>query len=112
MDIYKEVYVYGKELGKVAGEINRDINPNRPVDEVFAEWEEGIVQDAGFANDILPTIRQLAGCKDPHNAGTFTDCTEEQWEVVNELLDKFWEGASEGFEKGYRGKNLKVKTFP
>jgi len=100
--IFNEVFKMGKELGRIGGKINRELEPKGDVDELFSSWQDGIIQSADFVNNILPRIRQLAGCRDAYGVGTYTDCSDEQSELVNELIDKFWEGAGEGFEEGFK----------
>jgi len=99
--IEKMVFEWGRQTGFEACKINLKVKPIRSVsecEELFPAWEEGIIQDADFANVTLPKIRELAGCKDS-GPGTFTDCTEEQLERADELVDKFFEGASEGWRE-------------
>lgn len=72
----------------------------------YSEWDEDqLVQSAEYANDVLPTLRSLAGYSD-NKYGTWTDVptvrgmTDEEIEEelngnVEELLESFWDGYAE-----------------
>lgn len=53
-------------------------------------------QTATWANQVLPKLRELAGAEDVHGAGTYTDMTDEQAHHLEDLIDAFEEGATDG----------------
>jgi len=99
--VHKEAFDWGRRVGFRAGEVNAELEPSANVDEVFSDWQDNFTQGADYVNFILPELRKMAGCRD-YAGGTYTDCTDEQNEIYHELLDKFFDGAFEGFKLAFK----------
>jgi len=96
--ILQDAYQKGELTGRDVGVVNQDVGETDP-NEVYSFWQENTTQYSDYANDTLPEFRRLAGCKDSMGVGTYTDCTEEQDFLVQDLVDKYFEGAYEGIQK-------------
>ena len=69
----------------------------------YFEWDEDqLVQSAEYANDVLPSLRSMAGYQDnrmgtwtvvPRVSGMEPDAVEDELSgSLDELLGSFWEG--------------------
>jgi len=101
----EQAYEMGKEKGYPSGKQfasqNGKVNNSELVDALTVSFE-GLTQSADYANNTLPDLRRMAGYKDRIGAGTYTRFdTEEQYHNYLELVDRFEEGYSDGFRKGY-----------
>lgn len=96
----KEAYDRGYDIGLGVGiQAREDGQKVSDLEEISAGFMDNYTQYDSYANSILPDLRALAGCKDS-GVGTYGDCTEEQDFIVDDLVNKFWEGIGEGIEKG------------
>jgi len=100
----KKAYEWGKEVGKSVAETAKTIPEITSPEEAYANYEEGEVQSADYANAVLPELRRLAGCKDIGGVGTYTVCSDEQIDLYHELIDKYWEGVYDGIIENWEKK--------
>lgn len=63
-------------------------------------FQDSFGQSARFANTVDPKLRKLAGCKDSGH-GTYTKCNDKATRKHDELVDAFYNGASEQIENEY-----------
>ncbi|OKY78415.1 MAG: hypothetical protein BTN85_0906 [Candidatus Methanohalarchaeum thermophilum] len=59
------------------------------------DMKEELSNSPYYSNRILPEIRKIAGCNDPHDLGTYSDCTKKQKIKASDYLDIFWEVVQE-----------------
>ncbi|MFA5731700.1 MAG: hypothetical protein WC934_06820 [Acidithiobacillus sp.] len=74
--------------------------------QIYDNFMEGNHQSSEWVNNIIPDFRSKAGCKDPMNVNTFTDCTDEDMGRVDDLEEQYNDGISEGIKEGL--KKLKI----
>lgn len=73
-------------------------SPEDDPSKIHSAMQDGFTQSAKWVNQKLPEFRQMAGCGDS-GAGTYTDCEPEQDELVQALIDSYWEGAYNKIEE-------------
>ena len=83
------VSIMGQHLGKEVAEETEDLDG----------FQETFTQYDSWANEYLPTFRQLAGYTD-NGTGTYTvsDSEDPMW-LMDDLLDIFWQHVYQGFER-------------
>lgn len=87
-------------MGAENGEMAVEASPEgESANEIFFGLQDGFTQSAQYANNTLPKLRRLAGCEDPHGAGTYTQCDEEAHFEKEELVDIYWESAGEAINE-------------
>ncbi len=68
-------------------------------EDAFEEFKEDLVKTPMYKGRIMPKIRQIAGCDDPHDLGTYSDCGKEEKIIASDLVDLFWDRIEDKMEE-------------
>jgi len=103
----KELIEDGKAFGKDIAQENAD-EILRGNENVVSEVMDNYTQYDSYANIDLPKIRAMAGCKDS-GYGTYQNCSEKDDYRVDELMEAWIDGISDGFDKEAKKIKLEFK---
>lgn len=91
----EKAFFLGRQLGYQRIRLTKDPKELKDISGFWYSFE----QTDEYANDILPKLREMAGCEDPFNMGTFTQCTIYQEQIFDEILSQYMIGHDEAIRE-------------